>query len=153
MIASACTTIYVILEQLSLLNHFYRFSLDYFQEIFKLVLASQHRDAKGPHDRIAYLVNQLYITTFKWTSRSLLHGDPLVLALLLAQAASVDIKQETFAALLSAALESGTATPSLRAIKYPNAKDFDSQELEVVLSENRSEWDRFLEGGDGEMRV
>jgi dynein heavy chain 1, cytosolic len=151
-IASACTTIYVILEQLSLLNHFYRFSLDYFQDIFKLVLASHHRDGKTPQDRIDYLVNELYVTTFRWTSRSLLHRDHLVLALLLAQAASIDLKNDTFAALLSASLGPGDSV-SLQRIQYSNGEEFDSEELEVVLSESRNEWDRFLSGIDSEIHA
>lgn len=152
-IASACTTIYVILEQLSLLSHFYRFSLDYFQEIFKLVLASHHRDGKTPQDRINYLVNQLYVTTFRWTSRSLLHHDHLVLAVLLAQAASVHVRRDSFAALLFAALEPGARGFSLSRITCAGSMDFEAEELENVLDYNRSEWTRFLNGADNEMHV
>lgn len=152
-IASACTTIYVILEQLSLLNHFYRFSLDYFQEIFKLVLSSHRRDGKASHDRIEYLVNQLYITTFRWTSRSLLHRDHLVFALLLAQAASVNVKRNIFAALLSATLVPGTKDISLSKIQYQNVDDFNPDELESLVNESRGEWSRFLKDADNEMRV
>src|SRR5579859_3300153 len=152
-IASACTTIYVILEQLGVLNHFYRFSLDYFQEIFRLVLASQSRDGKGPQDRIGFLVNQLYVTTFRWTSRSLLHGDHLVLALLLAQAASTEAKPDTFAALFSAVLKPGSKGISLDAITYGNETDLDSQELEGVIGDNRAEWHKFLTAADGDMKL
>jgi len=152
-IASACTTIYVILEQLSNLNHFYRFSLDYFQEIFKLVLASHNRSTKAPNERITYLVNQLYITTFQWTSRSLLHRDHLVLGLLLAQAAGVDIKNNTFAALLSAQLGSTSNDISLSQIEYPNGNDFHSDELENMVEEDRSSWKKFLQSSDGDMKI
>jgi dynein heavy chain 1, cytosolic len=152
-IASACTTIYVILEQLSNLNHFYRFSLDYFQEIFKLVLASHSRNTKAPDHRIHYLVNQLYVTTFQWTSRSLLHRDHLVLGLLLAQAASLDIKNDTFAALFSAKIASSGKGVSPSRIEYGNESDFDSEELEKVVGENRTSWSKFLQGSDGEMKI
>jgi len=152
-IASACTTIYVILEQLSNLNHFYRFSLDYFQEIFKLVLASHSRNTKAPDDRINYLVNQLYVTTFQWTSRSLLHRDHLVLGLLLAQAASLDIKNGTFAALLSAKIASNGKDVAPSRIEYANENELDSDELENVVGENRPGWTKFLQGSDGEMRI
>jgi dynein heavy chain 1 len=151
-IASACTTIYVILEQLGVLNHFYRFSLDYFQEIFRLVLASRVRYDKAPEDRIAHLVNQLYITTFRWTSRSLLHKDHLALALLLAQAASTKVKQAVFTALLTSGLKSGDEI-SLDRIDYGVTQHLVSHELEKLLSDNRAEWNQFFTGADSEATI
>jgi len=147
-IASACTTIYVVLEQLSALNHFYRFSLDYFQEIFKLVLAS--RAPNNNQDRIAFLVNQLFISTFRWTSQSLLHKDHLVLALLLAQAASSEIKQDIFAALLSSALKPGD---EISVQRIAVTEHFDYVELETMLNENRTEWNQFLTSTDSDLQV
>jgi len=152
-VASACTTIYVILEQLSLLNHFYRFSLDYFQEIFKLVLASHDTKCKNSQERIAYLVNHLYVTTFRWTSRSLLHKDHLVLALLLAQAASHDVSHDTFETLLSATLAPGSTDVSLRRIQYSKGVEFGSEELENMYEGNQAEWDSFLKSSDGDGRL
>jgi len=146
-IASACTTIYVILEQLNNLNHFYRFSLDYFQEIFKLVLATHHRDSKNPQARISHLVNQLYITTFQWTSRSLLHRDHLVLALLLAQAASLELHNDTFAALLSASRDPNHKGISLSHVKFSNDLDFDTDELKNAISRH-SEMTQLLNSDD-----
>lgn len=153
-IASACTTIYVILEQLSLLNHFYRFSLAYFQEIFKIVLDSHDRDSKSPQDRIGYLVNQLYITTFRWTSRSLLHRDHLVFALLLAQAAGDEVGNDVFAAFLSASVPPGASGKkmSIKKIEFVDG-DANTDELESLLAENSSEWSRFLECADGDLRM
>jgi len=106
-----------------------------------------------PQDRIAFLVNQLYVTTFRWTSRSMLHKDHLVLALLLAQAAGTDVKQETFTAMLSATLAPGTEEVSLRRIQYPKEVDFDSEDFENMFETRQAEWIQFLKSADSEMKV
>jgi dynein heavy chain 1, cytosolic len=152
-VASACTKIYVVLEQLNLLNHFYRFSLDYFQEIFKFVLASPYPNGKSSQERITFLVNHLYLATFRRSSRALLHKDHLVLALLLAQAASQDVTHETFEAVLSATANVQPGNSWLRQIQYSKGATTESKDLESYYQDNRTKWDRFLECSDGDSQV
>ncbi|KAJ3336987.1 hypothetical protein HDU93_001788 [Gonapodya sp. JEL0774] len=86
-IASACSSIFFVLEQLSSLHHFYRFSLDFFYEIFDSVIHHNSNIAKisDPMERLQILGRDLFHVTFSHTSTSLLNEDHYVLALLLAQ--------------------------------------------------------------------
>ncbi|KNZ46326.1 dynein heavy chain 1, cytosolic [Puccinia sorghi] len=86
-LAQASSSIFFVLEQLNVLNHFYQFSLRYFLDIFEFVLLHNPnlvkvQDAK---ERLAVLLNDIFVVTFKRTSRALLHRDHLMLAMLLAQ--------------------------------------------------------------------
>ena len=86
-LAQACSGIYFTFEQLSTINHFYQFSLDYFLSIFDFVL-HRNPNLKGvtdPQTRKEILLNELFLTSFRRTSRSLLHTDHLVLAVSLAR--------------------------------------------------------------------
>ncbi|BEJ00458.1 hypothetical protein CcaverHIS631_0503150 [Cutaneotrichosporon cavernicola] len=86
-LASACSSIYFTLEQLATVNHFYQFSLDYFLSIFDYVLL-HNPNLAGVTDleaRKATLVHDLFLVTYRRTSRSLLHVDDMVLATQLAK--------------------------------------------------------------------
>ncbi|OWZ39026.1 dynein heavy chain 1, cytosolic [Cryptococcus neoformans Tu259-1] len=86
-LAQACSGIYFTLEQLASINHFYQFSLDYFLEIFDYVLLRNPR-LKGVSDmetRKSILLQDIFLTAFQRTSRSLLHTDYLVLSVTLAK--------------------------------------------------------------------
>jgi dynein heavy chain 1 len=86
-LASACSSIYFVLEQLSLLNHFYQFSLRFFQDVFDYVLL--HNPSLSaitdPNLRLAKLTDDLFLHIYKRTARALLYADRIVLATLLAQ--------------------------------------------------------------------
>jgi dynein heavy chain 1 len=86
-LAQACSSIFFVMEQLSLVNHFYQFSLRFFLEIFDHVL--HHNPNLGnviDHGiRRDILLKDLFLVVFKRTSRALLHRDHLMLAMLLAQ--------------------------------------------------------------------
>lgn len=86
-LAHACSGIYFTLEQLASINHFYQFSLDYFLEIFDYVLLHNPRlkGVSNMETRKSVLLQDIFLTTFQRTSRSLLHTDYLVLSVTLAK--------------------------------------------------------------------
>ncbi|KAJ3554185.1 hypothetical protein NM688_g3240 [Phlebia brevispora] len=86
-LAQACSAVFFILEQLNLVNHFYQFSLRFFLDVFDYVL-HHNPNLKNVTDhgrRRDILLNDLFLTIYKRTSRALLHRDHLMLAVLLAQ--------------------------------------------------------------------
>ncbi|KZP00669.1 dynein heavy chain protein 1 [Calocera viscosa TUFC12733] len=86
-LAQACSSIFFVLEQLSIINHFYQFSLRFFLDIFDYVLLRNPNLAhvKESSTRLHILIKDLFMNTFKRTSRALLHKDEALLAVLLAQ--------------------------------------------------------------------
>ncbi|KAL8759989.1 MAG: hypothetical protein Q9199_000365 [Rusavskia elegans] len=87
-ISQACSAVYAVLEQLHHLNHFYQFSLQYFIDIFHSVL-SDNPNLKGVtnHDaRGQRILRDLFVSTYRRTSLSLLQKDRITFALLLARA-------------------------------------------------------------------
>ena len=86
-LAQACSSIFFIMEQLNLVNHFYQFSLRFFLDIFDYVL-HQNPNLKNIRDsnrRREILLNDLFLVVYQRTSRALLHHDHVMLAVLLAQ--------------------------------------------------------------------
>lgn len=86
-LAQACSSTFFVLEQLSTINHFYQFSLNFFLDIFNYVL-HHNPNLKSVTDylrRREILWNDLFLTVYKRTSRALLYRDHVVLAVLLAQ--------------------------------------------------------------------
>ncbi|CAO1601385.1 dynein heavy chain [Xanthoria calcicola] len=87
-ISQACSAVYAVLEQLHHLNHFYQFSLQYFIDIFHTVL-NDNPNLKGitNHDaRGQRILCDLFVSTYRRTSLSLLQKDQITFALLLARA-------------------------------------------------------------------
>ncbi|KAM0751755.1 hypothetical protein T439DRAFT_218203 [Meredithblackwellia eburnea MCA 4105] len=86
-LAQACSSVFFVLDELYLLNHFYQFSLRFFLDIFDFVLLRNPslKDITDPHRRLTILFRDIFIQVFKRTSRALLHSDHLTLAVLLAQ--------------------------------------------------------------------
>ncbi|KAF8640937.1 hypothetical protein AX17_000584 [Amanita inopinata Kibby_2008] len=86
-IAQACSSVFFILEQLNLVNHFYQFSLQFFLDIFDYVLHHNPnlRNVSDHHRRREILLNDLFIVAYRRTSRALLYRDHLLLAVLLSQ--------------------------------------------------------------------
>ncbi|KAG9314682.1 ATP-binding dynein motor region D5-domain-containing protein [Chiua virens] len=86
-LAQACSSVFFILEQLNLANHFYQFSLRFFLDIFDYVL-HHNPNLKNVTDynrRREILLSDLFLIVYKRTSRALLHRDHVMLAVLLAQ--------------------------------------------------------------------
>ncbi|KAI0271628.1 dynein heavy chain protein 1 [Gloeopeniophorella convolvens] len=86
-IAQACSSVFFILEQLNLVNHFYQFSLRFFLDIFDYVL-HHNPNLQGISDHGArrdILLKDLFLTVYRRTSRALFHRDHVMLAVLLAQ--------------------------------------------------------------------
>lgn len=71
-LAQASSSIFFVLEQLNVLNHFYQFSLRYFLDIFEFVLLHNPNLVKvqGAKERLAVLLNDIFVVTFKRTSSS-----------------------------------------------------------------------------------
>ncbi|KAF8634008.1 hypothetical protein AX15_001182 [Amanita polypyramis BW_CC] len=86
-IAQACSSVFFVLEQLNLVNHFYQFSLQFFLDIFDYVLHHNPnlRNISDHQLRREVLLNDLFLIAYKRTSRALLHRDHLMLAVLLSQ--------------------------------------------------------------------
>ena len=86
-LAQACSATFFVLEQMSVINHFYQFSLGFFLDIFHYVL-HQNPNLKSVTDHLRrreILWNDLFLTVYQRTSRALLYRDHVVLAVLLAQ--------------------------------------------------------------------
>ena len=101
-IARACSAVFAVLEQLYHLNHFYRFSLQYFVDIFKTVLHSNPH-LKGTTNYSArgdIILRDLFVTTFQRTSLSLLQKDRIALGMLLAQASPYQMDRSLIDSIL-----------------------------------------------------
>jgi dynein heavy chain 1 len=86
-LAQACSSVYFVLEQLNLVNHFYQFSLRFFLDIFDYILHHNPnlRNVSDHNQRRNILLNDLFLVVYKRTSRALLHRDNVMLAVLLSQ--------------------------------------------------------------------
>ncbi|KAI8852562.1 dynein heavy chain and region D6 of dynein motor-domain-containing protein [Chytridium lagenaria] len=107
-LAQACSSIFFCLEQLSLLHHFYQFSLDFFLDIFQYLL-HDNPNLVGVTDyteRLKRIFEHLFRLTYSRAARSLLHEDQLVFALQMAQiksrVSSTGLNDEEFDLLISA---------------------------------------------------
>lgn len=86
-LAKACSSLFFILDQLSLVSHFYQFSLRFFLDVFEFVLLHNPglSGVTDPAQRLELLKQDLFVHVFKRTSRALAHRDHILLAMLLAQ--------------------------------------------------------------------
>ena len=102
LIARSCSAIFAVLEQLRHISHFYQFSLQYFVKIFNTVLDSAKKfdRATDCKTRVCKIVNELFATTFRRTSATMLQKDRMTLALLLAQAAPYKVDRRLYDLLL-----------------------------------------------------
>ncbi|GAB7350693.1 hypothetical protein MBLNU459_g1254t2 [Dothideomycetes sp. NU459] len=86
-IATSCSAIFAVLDQLHHMNHFYQFSLQYFIDIFHAVLRNIKGKTSATHDsRIDGIVRDLFINAYRSTALTLLQKDRITFAMLLAQA-------------------------------------------------------------------
>lgn len=170
-LAQACSSVFFILEQLNLVNHFYQFSLRFFLDIFDYVLHHNPnlKHVSDHHRRRQILLNDLFLVVYKRTSRALLFGDHVMLAVLLAQVKLRGVDDITDE--LEFLLESGDGI-----VPVPGATSTGQQNLSVLtpdqalrlesyskqpifkpvhshITDHESEWIPFLEASNPELSV
>ncbi|GAA5974101.1 hypothetical protein JCM11641_003434 [Rhodosporidiobolus odoratus] len=167
-LAQACSSVFFVLDELHLLNHFYQFSLRFFLDIFDYVLL--HNPAlKGvtdPHQRLRILLDDLFLHVFKRTSRALLHSDHLTLAVLLAQVKLRGTHEELEDHEFSFLLEGGDGAASSAGIEGPAILDQVQQQrlnaferlaffkdVRAHVEQHEPEWKVFLAANNPEARV
>ncbi|KAI5123747.1 hypothetical protein M0805_000339 [Coniferiporia weirii] len=166
-IAQACSSVFFILEQLNLINHFYQFSLSFFLDIFDYILHHNPnlQNISDHARRRQVLFDDLFLVVFKRTSRALLHKDHVMLAMLLAQVKlrGVEDLAEEFEFLLesgegvpllpgtgSETLESSLLSPEQQQRLNSYAKHAVFKPVQLHLRNNESDWIPFLETPDPE---
>ena len=169
-LAQACSSVFFVMEQLSLVNHFYQFSLRFFLEIFDHVL--HHNPNLGnvtDHGiRRDILLKDLFLVVFKRTSRALLHRDHLMLAMLLAQIklrGVEDITEELDFLLdsgdglasVAAATQQGQSHPLLSPDQVARLESFAKHAIfkpvERHIVDHEAEWIPFLKSSTPEACV
>ena len=170
-LAQACSSMFFILEQLNLVNHFYQFSLRFFLDIFDYVLHHNPnlKNVADYHRRREILLNDLFLIVYRRTSRALLHRDHVMLAVLLAQVKLRGV--EDIADELEFLLESGqgiVGKPATSSNEHPvssilspdqmiHLEDYAKQSLfKPVLNhilERPEEWTPFLNSANPETIV
>ena len=167
-LAQACSSVFFILEQLNLVNHFYQFSLRFFLDIFDYVL-HHNPNLHGITDysaRLDILLKDLFLVVYRRTSRALLHRDHVMLAVLLAQ---VKLRgMEEISDELEFLLESGngavtvggqagakiavlTSDQQQRLDTYAKQSLF--KPVQAHILEHESDWIPFLESDNSELSV
>lgn len=113
-IANACSSIFALLEQLHHLNHGYRFSLQYFIEIFNSVLHNNpHLANKTNHEeRGEIILRDIFVETYRRTCLSLLQKDRITLALLLVRATPYEFDRSAMDLILDERPHSRGAAPN-----------------------------------------
>jgi dynein heavy chain 1 len=162
-LAQACSGIYFVLEQLASINHFYQFSLDYFLEIFDQVLLRNPnlQSVSDAQARKSILLNDLFLTSYKRTSRSLLHSDHIVLATTLAKLRIAGPSGQSVRDELDAVMEVGSsASPGVAKLAIDQRRTLMSlwdsqavQELEASLEQQADEWNAFSSATEPEKHV
>ncbi|TIA73231.1 hypothetical protein E3P91_01529 [Wallemia ichthyophaga] len=170
-LASACSSVFFVMDQLNLINHFYQFSLRFFLDIFDFIIRQNpHLSGITDHkERLDVLTNDLFLVTFQRTSRSLLHVDHAMLAVLLAQvklrtlAGAYDEDEfdflieggDSLAGKTSAANEfesvfndEQAAKIELLTTRIPSLTD-----LKADIRNNLKEWESFLEANQPELKT
>lgn len=155
-IARSCSAVFDILEHLHYLNNFYQFSLQYFLDIFHLVLHDNKRLANETNHNIRrdIIIDDLFIVTYHRTSLGLLQKDKITFAMLLAQAAPFKINKSLLDVILDESIE-GTDVSTLttkrdevlqRALNLPILRD-------ILPQIPMSSWDQFISEELGENYV
>ena len=152
-IAQACSAVFAVLEQLHHLNHFYQFSLQYFIDIFENVLYHNVnlKSIKDPTQRGEVILRDLFITTYRRTSLSLLQKDRITLAMLLVQASPYQTDNSLTNDILNPAIKGADVTgdaglqasAKAQALRLPALKSF-------IPKISPSELDRFCSEELGE---
>ncbi|KAG6036640.1 Dynein heavy chain cytoplasmic [Claviceps citrina] len=146
-IAGSCSAVFAVLDQLHFLNHFYQFSLQYFLDIFQLVLhGNKHLANEADHNaRRDIIVKDLFVNTFKRTALGLLQKDRITLGMLLAQASPYKMDKSLIDTVLDRRIEGKdlSSTPGLKDEAFLEAKKLSvlKDKLDGVQA---GDWDRFF---------
>lgn len=154
-IAQSCSAIFAVLEQMYHVHHFYQFSLQYFVDIFEKVLHSARRSAeRDTTRRVDAVLRDLYGTTYRETSVSLLQQDRLTFAVLLAQAAPFPMDKSMLDIILDDRIvgSDASANPELKSKAIANASNI-SVLKEIVPQIGQADWDKFLTVEEAERHV
>ncbi|KAF7729943.1 hypothetical protein EC973_003356 [Apophysomyces ossiformis] len=163
-LAHACSSIFFVMEQLNLIHHFYQFSLDFFYEIFEYVLHANPNltGVTDPIERLSILSRDLFSAAYKRASRTLLHEDHTMFAVLLCQirikGAQENVDDTEYDYLLSGGEVVVGSTVTAANLGLPSffsdetaqrVKEFTSLEcfkdLVRHINGNEEEWRRFME--------
>lgn len=171
-LAKACSSLFFILDQLSLISHFYQFSLRFFLDIFEFVLFKNPNlnEVADPRQRLEILRSDLFLHVYNRTTRALAHSDHVLIAVLLASVwvregdEDDSLEGEEFVFLM----EGGEGVSQAPA-DLGSANDFVDQDLRAQVSaftrlpamrglpqhirENSEAWRRFLTVNDPEACV
>lgn len=146
-IANACSAIFALLEQLHHLNHGYRFSLQYFIDIFNSVLHHNPHLANktNHHERSEIILKDIFVETYQRTSLSLLQKDRITLAMLLVRATPYEFDRSAMELILDERPSSRGAVPAdvcvedlVAAVKRVSIFNKD------MLDPNSKGWKQFL---------
>lgn len=152
-IAQSASAIYFLLERLSALHHFYRFSLKFFMELFDDVL-TRNPKLKGIRDPLArrdIIVESLFLLTFERVSQTLIQDDHTVLALALAQLAGHSAEIRSASTVLQritapANLDNGSGSALLDTAERQRLLTLtgSTPEMCAELCENEAAWTALL---------
>lgn len=172
-LAQACSAVFFVLEQLNIVNHFYQFSLSFFLDIFDYVLHHNPnlKTVTDYQQRLTILMNDLFLTVYRRTSRALLHSDHVMLAVLLAQIKLRGVDDELIIDDLDFLLDSGDVAATAGGAIAPNGPgsnflSADQQERLTVYSRqpifktvrthmegHEDEWSEFVRRIDPETSI
>ena len=144
-IADACSSIFAVLELLHHINHAYRFSLQYFVDIFHFVLHN-NSNLKGITDydkRSEIILKDIFVETYHRTAISMYQKDKITLAMLLVRASPYDFDRALLDLVLSTpgVRNADTALEAIRSLSpFRDQKvDADSPEWTHFAKSERAE--------------
>lgn len=154
------TRIYFALEQLEGIHFLYRFSLNFFLDIFHGILHNNPHlvDKKDHKERLGILIQDLFQTVFRRVARGLLYDDNLTFALRLAQIrlknSADDLDENDFNFILRGGetlsketFSFGDLFTSEQLRFFPELKALPAfKNLENHIKANKAAWKQFLEG-------
>ena len=152
-IAKACSAVFAVLDQLKHLNHFYQFSLQYFISIFETVLRNNPNLASIENSarRGDIILRDLFINTYRRTSRSLLQKDRITLGLLLVQASPYQMDTSLLDTILNPSIQGSDVTTDVTAQEKARSQARRLPAFKPFLDDiTEKDWTRFLQEELGE---
>lgn len=155
---SACSKILSLLDCLPSLNHYYRFSLRYLEDISTSVLAQAKHNLtiRDQNERVDWMVKALYAATLQKTREAILHKDHMTFTLLLAVAmTSTSSSESDLLSLLELSAPISTWQPGMptmpQALRWSSDNSLLSIGRTLELLENQPElWTQLFSTDDPE---
>lgn len=146
-IADACSAIFAVLEVLHHINHVYRFSLQYFVDIFHHVLQNnKHLDGVTDYRaRGEIILKDIFIETYHRTAISMYQKDKTTLALLLARATPYEFEKNHLEIVLT--------TPSTNDVDLVTAVKACPPFMNAIIDTQSSQWETFMSQTHAEQHV